>query len=297
MANIITKSSANGWDIPKRRLRLTLSGTNIFNALTEDVNVKFNTVEAVSGGLTEANITITGIAVRKMFALSTSTTQWVENWTQNTISIVAGYYNNSAQIFTGNIIEGKPNLDTADYSVTLKAVNPFEQMTRYKGYCFPGTVPVSTIVAQMAADADMGFVDALQDNSYVLNNFATREASIVDNIRMISSAIPVDIYISNNRLYLKKIGERGSGMATFYVNARNMIGAPTPTPTGCRVRIKMTAGVRSGQPVSVTSKKYPQLNSIKFFLSRIAHVGDTRGADWYTELELVKEGLGWFNNE
>lgn len=292
------KSSAANWDIPKRYLRITLSGPRVFNQLTEDMSVKFNTVEAVTGGLTEANITIGGIAVRKMFALATSTTQWIANWTQNEIKIVGGYYGGPAGvIFQGNVIEARPNLNTADYSITLKAVNPYDQVTQYKAYCFPGTVPVSTIVAQMARDANLAFVDGLNDNSVALNNYASRESSIVDNIRMIKSFAPVDIYISGERLYLKKFGERAENMGQLHIGSRQIIGLPTPTATGVRIRVKMMPNAKSGQRVIVRSTKYPELNSVKFFLSQMSHAGDTKGSDWFTELELVKEGLGWFNYE
>ena len=55
----------------------------------------------------------------------------------------------------------------------------------------------------------------------------------------------------------------------------------------------MQGGVQTGQNVKLYSTKYPQYEKTNFFLQTVAHSGDTFGSDWFTELELVKTGLGF----
>ena len=60
----------SNWSIPKRYLRLTLyegqKDSKALSQLTEDMSVKFNTSDSVSGALNEANIVISGLQVKKM---------------------------------------------------------------------------------------------------------------------------------------------------------------------------------------------------------------------------------------
>ena len=185
----------NGWDIPKRYLRLHLSqdGTNknILKDIGEDIRVSFDISAAVTGAIKEANITISGMQVQKMFALATSSTLWVRNWLQHRIKIIAGYYGKYATIFDGTVIEAAPNLDSADYSISIKAVTGFQKLTDARSYNFPGIVPIATIAATFARDNGWGFVDGLQDNSITISDYSAREQSVFEQMRMLAAMLPV----------------------------------------------------------------------------------------------------------
>lgn len=290
-----------GWDIPKRYLRLHLyqdtQDKKTLNFLTEDVHVKFDTTAACTGALTEANITIGGIQVSKMFGLATSSTLWIKNWLQHRIVITAGYYNRYATIFDGTIMEAVPNLETADYSISIKATTGFEKIPEPKAYSFPGAVPVTTIAKALADDNGWAFVDALKDDSIVINNYATREHSVIEQLREITLMAPVDLYVDKGRLYLKRRSEKGDGLPVLKIYSNDIIGVPRPTQTGCKVKIRMNPWVTSGQKVELNSAKYPELKKADLYLSVLSHAGDTYGTDWFTELDLTKNGLGYYNNE
>lgn len=291
------------WDVPKRYLRLHLyqdtKEKKTLSFLTEDVHVKFDTTAACTGALTEANITIGGIKVAKMFGLATSSTLWIKDWLQHRIVITAGYTNPDryATIFDGTVMDAVANLDTADYSVTIKATTGFEKLPIAKSYSFPGAVPVATIAKAFADDNGWAFVDALQDPTVTINNYATREHSVVEQLREITMWAPVDLYVDKGRLYLKRRGTRGEGLPTLKIYSNDIIGTPRPTQTGCKIKVRMNPWARSGQQVEVHSLKYPDLNSIKFYLDVLSHAGDTYGSDWFTELNLTKDGMGYYKNE
>ena len=291
----IRSSTAKGWDIPKRYLRLKLiRGNNeLLNTLTEEMRVKFNTVAAVSGALTEANITISGLAVKTMFAVSTSTTQWIKNWVQNHIIIEAGTYSNHAKIFDGTIMQAQPDLTSADYTLTIKAMTGFGSITEPKSCSYAGTTPVSQIARQLAQENGLAFVDGVKDDSIRITDFSARETSLVEILRELSAATGVDLYIENDRLYMKRQGESLENNGTLVINSEDIVGVVEPNQLGCNVKVKMNVGARSGMRVKMNSLKYPDLNTQEYYLQTVAHSGDTFGADWYTTLELVKLGLGF----
>lgn len=293
-----------GWDTPKRYLRIQLykddqqaGKKNTLAWLTEDEFVRFDISAAVTGALAEANITIGGMQVRKMFGVATSSTLWVKDWVQHRIVITAGYYGRYATIFDGTVMDATPNLETADYSLTIKAVTGFQKMSVPKSYNFPGATPVSRIAAAFAADNGWAFIDALKDDSITITDYSARDQNVFEQMRSICMMLPVEMYVENNRLYLKKRGRTGDGLPELTITSRDIVGIPRPTQTGCKVKVRMNPWTRSGQQVKLNSTRYPELNTIKFWLNTFAHAGNTYGSDWFTELELTKDGLGYYKDE
>lgn len=289
----------SNWSIPKRYLRLTLyegrgKNAKVLNQLTEDMAVKFNTSETVSGALNEANIVISGLQVKKMFYLATSTTQWIPNWQQNRIVITAGYENRYGTVFDGSIIKATPNLESADYSITIKAMSLFSDLTEPKSYSFEGQVPVSQIAKGLADDLGLKFIDGIKDDNIKVSNYNLRNQNSVAGLRQLAQMTGLDIYASKGRLYLKKRGESFPNTPLITLRTQDIIGTPEPTETGAIVNVRLNSSILTGQNVKVDSLKYPQLESYEFFVSTMSQNADTRGADWFTRLNLTKTGLGYY---
>jgi hypothetical protein len=140
-------------------------------------------------------------------------------------------------------------------------------------------------------------VDGLQDNSVTITDYAAYEQNVFDQMRMLAMMLPIEIYVENERLYLKPRGRTAKDVPDLTLNSRDIIGIPRPTQTGCKVKVRMNPWVRSGQQVKLNSTKYPELNTINFWLDSFAHAGDTYGSDWFTEIQLIKDGLGYYKNE
>lgn len=292
-----SKQNPAFWDIPKRYLHVRIkdlgTGKKLYE-LTEAVRIKFNTVAACSGALTEANIVIGGLNVEEMFNISTAATQWMgADWHQYEIVIDAGFYANYSTIFRGTVLEATANLNTADYTLTIKAMSGFNLTTTPLSGTFDGKVPVSQIAAKLAENNNLAFTDALQNDSIILEDFGCHNQNLPTVLREISRSAPVDLYINNNRLYLKATGAPLKGTPTLAILSKNIVGIPQPTSTGCKVKVRMTQGMQTGQNIKLYSAKYPQYTDTNFFLQTLAYSGDTFGSDWFTELELVKTGLGF----
>ncbi|MCM1223659.1 MAG: hypothetical protein NC548_55340 [Lachnospiraceae bacterium] len=298
----MTTQNPTGWDIPKRYLRVCINRISPDNKrdrtliyqLTEDMRVKFNTVAACSGALTECNCVITGLDVATMFTISTSATQWMKNWFQHEIVIDAGFYGNFSILFRGTIINATASLDNADYTLTIKAMSGFGAATTPLSYSIEGKVPVSHIVHVWADHFNLGFVDGLHDDTIKIENFQIQEQNLTTAMRQISQMVPVDVYESNGQLIIKRVMEPAKGASLLNITSDMLVGAPQPTDTGCKVKVLMRHGCQTAQPVKLYSKKYPKFESTDFYIQTIAHSGDTFGSDWFTELELVKVGLRYY---
>lgn len=288
----------SNWSIPKRFLRLTLyegqKDSKVLNRLTEDMSVKFNTSESVSGALNEANIVLSGLQVKKMFYLATSTTQWIKNWRPNRIVIEAGYENRRGIVFDGSVIKGTPNLESADYSITLKAMSLFSDLTEPRSYSYEGQVPVRQIAKSLADDLGLKLVDGLKDDTIMVSNYNLRNQNSVSGLRQLAQMTGLEIYSSKGRLYIKRPGENIPSGKIITLTSKDIIGVPQPTETGVIINVRLNSSIVSGQIVKVDSLKYTQLKSYEFFVSTLSHSADTRGNDWYTRLNLTKTGLGFY---
>lgn len=262
------------------------------NTLTEELAFTFNTSEAVSGALNEANVVISGLKPDTMFSLATSNTQWVKNWVQNRLVIEAGYEGNKGVVFDGTVMEAKPDLSKADYSVTLKAMSMFSELTKVKSYTYAGDVPVNTIARKLGADLGSVLVSDIED-SVTVNNFTLRDQNAVMGLRALSQTTGLDIFESKGRLYVKKRGEGLKKLPQLTIPQTEIIGVPEPTPTGVIITMRLNSSYQTGQKVKVNSLKYPLLNSYDFYVSTMSHAGATRGSEWMTRLNLMKEGLGF----
>lgn len=290
------EQEARTWDVPKRYLRLYVyrQGQNKpLWTLTEAARVQVNTVAAVEGALTEANIVISGLKVQQMFALATNSTQWVRNWVQNRVVVEAGTYDKHCQIFAGTIMEAKPQLINADYTITMKAMSGFFSMTTPVSYSFPGATPAATIAKRVAGDNGLTFVDAAKDPSITITDFTAQDSNMTEILRALSYATGTDIYEDMGRLIMKKRGESAPNYRRETITSDMLVGIPEPTQWGCKIQTLLNAGPRLGQTIRLRSEKYPQFESYNLYLQTKAHSIDTFGADWYTTYELVRTGLGF----
>ena len=275
------------WAIPKRYLKL-----NLYNEDKEN-KVVFNTSDSVSGGYSEANIVLTGLTPEIMGYLASTSTQWLKTAVNNKIVIDAGYENNHSIIFSGTIMEAKPNIDTANYTLTMKAQSMFfDMLNNVKSYSFQGVKKASEIANTFAVDLGFVFVNALE-NDVDVSDYNYQDKSIQANIRYLSQITGLDVYTTNNRLYIKESGKAltSSTVPILKVDSSNMVGGPKITPQGVEVNIKMDPSVITGQQVEITSARFDIINTQKYILQSVNFAGDTRGSDWLTHLVLIRENL------
>lgn len=292
------------WSVDKRYLSLELysapdnnsvekSNKTVFSLLDINSKIIFKTTNSVSGGFSEANITINGLNPDKMAYLASISTQWLATAEKNKISIDAGYEQSGHNIiFQGILTEAIPNLDSANYSITLKAQSMFfDQLNNIKSYSFQGDIKASEIANQFAKDLGFVFVNSLKNDNITVSNYQTKDKSITENIRYLASITGLDVFVENNRLYIKEsgVGLDNSKVPVLTVDSSNMIGSPKITPQGVNVKIRLNPQVITGQIVEVKSVRFETINTQKFVLQSVSYTGDTKGNDWTTHLTLIRE--------
>lgn len=292
------------WSVDKRYLSLELysasdnnsvekSNKTVFSLLDINSKITFKTTNSVSGGFSEANITINGLNPDKMAYLASISTQWLATAEKNKISIDAGYEQSGHNIiFQGILTEAIPNLDSANYSITLKAQSMFfDQLNNIKSYSFQGDIKASEIANQFAKDLGFVFVNSLKNDNITVSNYQTKDKSITENIRYLASITGLDVFVENNRLYIKEsgVGLDNSKVPVLTVDSSNMIGSPKITPQGVNVKIRLNPQVITGQIVEVKSVRFETINTQKFVLQSVSYTGDTKGNDWTTHLTLIRE--------
>jgi hypothetical protein len=284
------------WDLNKRYLgiNLFLNAKNMNLKINENMKISFNTSDTVSGAVSEANIDIVGLNREDIAFLSSSTNQYSGNYKQNKIDIIAGYDNQQGRIFSGNLTEATPNLNTADYSVQIKAVSGFyESLGNPLSIARDGKTKVEELAKIMADNLNIPLNNNLK-NTYYIENYGYSK-TITEHLRLLSDLVNIDVYQSNGELFLKE-RTQPLNLKPFKISYKsNIIGSPETTPTGCNVNIKLNPHLKTGQQIEVESLKFPLLNTEKYILTTLSHSGDTKGNQWQSYLKLIKKSI--YGNE
>ena len=289
------------WAVPQRYLKLTLfKGRNdkkevkVLSDLDMSFNITFETSAAVSGAVNEGNIKIGGLTRDTMVYLATSTTPWTKNIIQNQITIDAGYTDKHAVIFDGNIIEATPNLESPDYSISLKAKAYYQVLVNENiSLTFEGQKKASEIAQVIATRLGFVFFNGLTED-VVVTDYQLKDASPLQHARNLAKITGLDVFVDKNRLFIKNKGKPifdSSKNNILQISDENMIGAPIPNAMGCDLFVRLDPAIMTGQEVELQSKKFSTLNSTNYIIQTISHSGATRGNNWKTKLIMLRKDL------
>lgn len=73
-------------------------------------------------------------------------------------------------------------------------------------------------------------------------------------------------------------------IATLLDKESGLIGSPEKTDTGYKAKSLLRSGINPNTYVEIKSRK---INGF-FIAKKVEYEGDTRGTNWYTNLELIK---------
>ena len=295
---------ARAWDIPKRYINLSLfdgrtggiKSNKLLAFLSDDAKISFSTSATTALRSYEANVTITGLSRDTMGYLATAYTNWNSNAIKNRIVIDAGYDNNHSIVYDGQIIEAQPDLNSADFSISMKCAALYDSMTKnIQSISKEGEVSVKEIAEEIAGkiseDGDEVQVVYYPEKDYKVQDYSMSDASPYNQLRMLSKETGLDIYIENGRMYIKENGVAVNKLPELVIDSSNIIGSPMPDYMGCRVQIRMNPAVTGGMPARINSSRFELLNSYQYFVSEYHHVGETKGKKWFTEIVLLRNKI------
>lgn len=295
------------WDIPKRYLQITLydareggyQSKKVLSELGIEAKVLFSTQSTVFGMVPQATIVITGLTRDKMSFLSTSYQYWTEHPIFNRIVIDGGYEGQHGILFDGNITECIPNLDNADYNITLKCVSMYNTFNNaIASVNVNGLATVNEIARKIASKminskgetGGIVVVSSISDE-YKVADFNMPETSPINQMRHLASMSGVNIYVENDRMYIKENDAPHNGIGTFNIDPSMIVGTVVPTDKGCVVKIRMNPYVACGMNVNLKTYRFPLINGNKYWLASYNHTGDTKGRNWITTLELTRMNM------
>lgn len=221
------------------------------------------------------------------------------------IIIEAGYVGSQyGKIFGGNIIQPiRSKENGTDYVLTLVSMDN----DRYVAY---GLINVALVAGQSARDA----VDALATKAMVsseigsvsqLNTVYPRGKVLFgmsnEYLAQIAQTENGTYYSEDGKINIIKTVQSPSNVIKSYGPRNGLIGNPTQTEMGINCKVLLDPSVKTNgffhiDNEKVTGLQYTQGQPIRqldnegiYRIVRFTHKGDTRGNDWYTEIEAVSQ--------
>lgn len=289
----------SNWRIPKRYLEIKLFDgrdsvdlreKKLLSWLDVDTNVSFSTSASAYGMASQANVTIIGLKPETMAYLSTSYRYWTENPIYNDIEIDAGYENQHGMIYKGSIIEGISDLNSANFSISLKCISLYRQRQEEIISLTYKEIKVSQLIKDLAEKMGAAPVYTKAVADIIVKDYYLLNTSPEEHIRYLAKITGLNVFFDRNRLIAKKPDEAIDAFNFLELNSDRIIGAPTPTAQGCNVSIRMNPNVIAGQPVKLDSLRFPSMNG-DYVIGTYNHTGETKGAKWTTNLQLIRKSI------
>jgi hypothetical protein len=292
------------WDIPQRYLRVKLDFAldkdmkelikKESYEFDERIKISFNTSETVSGGVAELNATISGLTKETMGFLATKCSQWIKDKRFNRIKIDAGYYDKHGIVFSGNIVDAKPNLKQAEYNIQIKALSYYyDLLDNDIKIEMKGEWTVIDVIKEIKKKVPkLELKNYLKDEKeYSIKNYS-KNINVVSHFRELSNYFGgLQIFMQQNMVYVVAKGEAINKIITISYKS-NLIGSPEPNNVGCNINVLISSDLQTGQKIKIESQKFTTLNGgDNYILQTLSHSGDTKGKEWYSHLKLIKQNI------
>ena len=165
-------------------------------------------------------------------------------------------------LYAGNIFRASVS-NPPEQVISIRAVQLQSAKGNIVGVNYPGQVPMSTIIDEVAAS-----ICNLDEEPLRVENEATDRmisdysftGSALEQIRKIQSFGGIDTWIDNNTLYVVDQDNALVGLRYVLTHRNGMIGIPQPTEQGIRVTMMYDSRVRLGIELELISERYLSLS-------------------------------------
>lgn len=274
-----------------RKVAVTLSkpvgqtyGSQIVEQLViRDMRVRFKVTKTLADEPNTADVEIFNLPERDRAAFETKPLH---------VRLDAGYEDELGRLFVGDLEFGTSTREGASW-VTKLTIG--DGSAAYKGAkvnrSFKGGTPKREILAEIAGSMGLkmptSIADAKEIASQVVSGTVARGASSKAMTKALAGT-GMGWSIQDGELQILRKGEVRADLAHVIRQSSGLIGSPAfgpPKKPGeppiltfkCKIYPTLTPAAR----VSLESERIRGL----FKLIRVVHVGDTRGAEWYSECE------------
>lgn len=225
-----------------------------------------------------------------------------------TVALTAGYRGSEIRMFAGDVITAVNARVGPDWITTLELFTGYNAAQKAQAVeSVDGSTPASIIINRIVASMliDVRVTDEAQERmknervaSFSASGLAFRVAA--DFLSRYGLAFMIDedgqglIYVDDR----PRDPNSGKSATNTFSPQTGLIGTPEITYTGINVRSLLRPEMRLFQKFFVESETITRTLQAgggeiasEYHAKKIAHVGDTRGEEWYTEIEGVYSNL------
>lgn len=272
-----------------RDFRVTL-GTRLIRARPDDLEkarptlrVTFQIVRSISADPNTAEVAI--------YNLSEASRSAIQEKDIPTI-IEAGYVNNLAQLFSGNLTFARHERDGIDWISNFEAGDGSLafQSSRINESFAPGT-KIEAVIERVAECSGLGLgnlIEELDKGNFrgALTEFKKGYSSsgkCINELKALTSSAGLNLSVQDGQVQVLREGGTNGDDAVVLSSSTGLIGSPEVGEDGIVTAKSLLQGKLSpGRPVRIESKL---IDDGFFRIEKVTHTGDTAGEDWYSEIE------------
>ena len=219
--------------------------------------IKASGTKYANPNMNEAEITIYNLDKTTQDYILTETSPYNLNRTPKNVNLSAGRESyGKSLIYTGNIVASIPS-QPPDIGVTLKCLTGYfangQIITRGMG----GTVPLSFLSKQIAADLKNTLIFQTQDKN--IANYAYTGSQFKE-LEHLASVGNINVFADNAAMIVKTIGLPLTNTVRLLDLDSGMIGIPEITEQGMKVKFLLDNKTTLGGGLQVKSTIYPAAN-------------------------------------
>lgn len=269
----------------KRKCALDLQVNNIIKSYSDaavdkfNLKIDFNIVKSMSSLGDRGSITVTGLPLEDIGALSTCMMNIGESKPpRNFVQLMAGYDTDFGVIFKGGVFTVSSNLDTSDMSVTLNVMPGFDisQKAVIEINDKPATLMSICTKAAKELNAPLNFTG--EDKNYSEFNFKGSVFQLLENLQRTVS-YSKRIYYSDDVLHVEDTAIPGTEMISISSES-GLIGTPQASLEGINFKCLLMPSIKVGSMVQLISRKLPLLNGVYKVIS-LTMQGSNRSTPYF----------------
>lgn len=263
----------------------------------DGLNIRFSaTVHSQAGIPAEARIEVYNLNRKDLQFLSTCAATWAQK--QTLFQLYAGYEGDVKMIYSGQIMEAIPG-SYPDVILSVRGISDI----KWWGHNIEfqkSNVTVMDLIDYAAKEMgyEVNIDDNLRKNNPLLNksrddiSFQGSPMELLEKAQSMVGGVsgdPQTVFINtaNGQINIWSPSV-SSGRAKLVISKKTgMIGLPSPTGTGCEVKILMNNGIKTGDIVELQSERVDVLNT-DYYVIAITHEGELRGNTWYSTLKCAR---------
>lgn len=263
----------------------------------EGLNIKFSVrIYAQSGQPSEAFVEVYNLNREDLAYLTTTSATLVQK--QNLFQLYAGYENDVKMLFSGQVFEATPD-GTPDVVLSLRGLSD----VKWWGHNLEmqkSQVKVMDLIDYAAEQMgyEVNIDERLRQTNELLNtvkedySFTGSPMQLLEQVQSMVGGVTADpqtVFIStyNGQINIWSPSTQQVASKLVINKKSGMIGLPKPTGAGCKVKILLNNGIKTGDVVEIQSDRLSVANG-DYYVIGITHEGELRGRNWYSTLDCSR---------